>query len=122
MISTLVWGASENPDRYSYKAILALRNHHHPVLAIGKRPGQVNDVPIVTDWSRQWDIDTVTLYVNPVQQLPYIDSLLALRPRRIIFNPGTENPDLVALAKKAGIVTQEACTLVLLHTGQYHLY
>jgi len=121
-ITTLVIGASENPERYSYRAVLALRERECPVYAVGKKTGQVLDVAIVTELSTQWKIDTATLYLNPVQQEKFYESILSLQPRRIIFNPGTENPTFEKMARAAGIVTQEACTLVLLHTGQYHLH
>ena len=116
---TLVLGASENPARYSYLAIRRLLAHQHPVVAVGKRQGVLNGVTIEKekkDWS---DVDTVTLYLNPQNQKQYYDYLMLLKPRRIIFNPGTENEELYALAKKNGIQVQEACTLVLLSTGQY---
>ena len=116
---TLVIGASDNPARYSYLAVKRLVNHKHPVLALGKRPGIVDGVIIETE-KRDWkDVDTVTLYLNPTNQKQYYDYLISLKPRRIIFNPGTENEELENLAKKNGITTQEACTLVLLSTGQY---
>lgn len=119
---TLVLGASEKTERYSHLAVVSLRNHHHPVYAVGRKSGQIQDVPIVTAISLDWTIDTVTLYLNPDQQQAYYDSIIALRPRRLIFNPGTENPLFEEKARQAGIVTQEACTLVLLQTGQYHLH
>ncbi|MFM7645913.1 MAG: CoA-binding protein [Sphingomonadales bacterium] len=121
-LTTLVLGASENPDRYSYMAIVQLRKEDHPVVAVGGRPGQVLDVPIVTALSTAWTIDTVTLYLNSTLQQAYYDKILSLRPRRIIFNPGTENLEFATKAREAGIITQDACTLVLLRTGQYHLY
>lgn len=65
------------------------------------------------------DIDTVTLYLNPANQVPYYDYIISLKPKRIIFNPGTENDELESLANKNGIQTMEACTLVLLSTSQY---
>lgn len=116
---TLVLGASENPARYSNKAILSLRRKGHEVVAIGRRAGQVMDVPIGTEQPPLQDIDTVTLYLNPTNQQPYIDYILSLKPKRIIFNPGTENIQLEALAEEAGIEPVEACTLVLLSIGRY---
>ncbi|GAB2678803.1 CoA-binding protein [Flavihumibacter cheonanensis] len=116
---TLVLGASENPSRYSYLAIQSLVSHHHPVVAIGRRPGMVNDVPIQTDLPTLEEIDTVTLYLSKENQAEYIPYILSLKPKRIIFNPGAENPDLVRLARENQIYPQEACTLVLLSTGQY---
>ena len=116
---TLVLGASENPSRYSYLAVKKLLAHQHPVVAVGKRAGVLNGVTIEKE-KKDWPgIDTVTLYLNPQNQKQYYDYLISLKPRRIIFNPGTENEELYALAKKNGIQVQEACTLVLLSTGQY---
>lgn len=116
---TLVLGASENPARYSFLAINSLRRHQHSVAAIGRKKGQVLDVQITTDKDPLDTIDTVTLYLNPANQKEYYDYILSLRPKRIIFNPGTENVELYNLAKKNGIQPLEACTLVLLSTGQY---
>ena len=116
---TLVLGASENPERYSNKAIYRLLNYGHEVFAIGRRKGQVDAVKIESEQSRLNDIDTVTLYLNPQNQKPYYDYILSLQPKRIIFNPGTENDELEEKAKKEGINVMEACTLVLLGTGQY---
>ncbi len=116
---TLVLGASENPERYSNRAILKLLTKGHNVVAIGNKVGEVNNVPITKATPPMDDIDTVTLYLNPINQQPYYDYILSLKPRRIIFNPGTENDELEERAAKAGIEVQEACTLVLLGTGQY---
>ncbi len=116
---TLVLGASEHPDRYSYLAVQRLRAHGHPVVALGNRPGQIGDVPIVTGQQSLEGIDTVTLYLNPRRQEEYYPYILSLHPRRIIFNPGTENDDLEALARAQGIEVLEACTLVMLASGQY---
>jgi predicted CoA-binding protein len=116
---TLVLGASENPDRYSNKAILKLRSKGHDVVAIGKRTGKVDGVEIQTQQVKTDDIDTVTLYLNPLHQEPYYDYIVSLKPRRIIFNPGAENEDLERIAAKEKINILEACTLVLLGTGQY---
>lgn len=116
---TLVLGASENPARYGNKAILALRRRGHEVVAIGNRKGQVLDVPIGTEMKPVDDVDTVTLYLNPTNQQPYIDYILSLKPKRIIFNPGTENLQLEALAEEQGIEPLQACTLVMLSVDRY---
>lgn len=116
---TLVLGASENPSRYSNQAILKLLIYNKEVLAIGRRPGKVGNVPIETQPIKSDDVDTVTLYLNPGHQEPYYDYILSLKPRRIIFNPGAENDELEHLAAKNGIDVLEACTLVMLGTGQY---
>jgi uncharacterized protein len=116
---TVVLGASANPERYSYLAVHRLRNAGHPVSAIGRNPATVGDVDIITDKAAVANVDTVTLYLNAANQREYYDYILALHPRRIIFNPGAENPELETLASAHGIEPVEACTLVLLSTGQY---
>lgn len=116
---TLVLGASETPGRYSNLAIKSLLNKGQNVLAIGKQTGSVNGVAISKEQINTEDVDTVTLYLNPAHQQPYYDYILSLKPRRIIFNPGTENEEFEELANKAGIKTIEACTLVMLSTGQF---
>lgn len=116
---TLVLGASENPDRYSNKAILNLLSKRHEVVAIGKKSGIVKGIQIQTQPVKSDDIDTVTLYLNPLHQKPYYDYIISLKPRRIIFNPGAENEELERLAAVKGIDVLEACTLVMLNTGQY---
>lgn len=116
---TLVLGASQNPSRYSYLAVNRLKAHSHPVVAVGRREGKIGDVNIVTGEPKEEDIDTITLYMNPTNQKPYYDYILSLNPKRIIFNPGTENYELEKMAEQKGIRTMEACTLVMLSTGQY---
>lgn len=117
--NTLVLGASKNPQRYSYLAMHKLKAHGHPVMAIGKREGSVNNIEIVTGTPPFKDVDTVTLYLNPINQKPYYDYIISLNPKRIIFNPGTENDELVSLAREKGIRVLDACTLVMLSTNQY---
>ena len=112
-------GASNNPARYSNMAIGRLRNKNHPVVAIGKRRGIVGDTELETETRKIDQVDTVTLYLNPTNQKEYYQYILDLKPKRIIFNPGAENEELASLAKKKGIEPVEACTLVLLSTGQY---
>ncbi|MCG2616461.1 CoA-binding protein [Terrimonas sp. NA20] len=116
---TLVLGASDNPSRYSYLAIKKLRNNQHPVEAIGKFETKVDDVNIIKEKTPFNDIDTVTLYLNPAHQRDYYDYIVSLHPKRIIFNPGAENDELAELAKRNNIQPVEACTLVMLSTGQY---
>ncbi|SKA03042.1 hypothetical protein SAMN04488128_102371 [Chitinophaga eiseniae] len=116
---TVVLGASPNPERYSYLAVNRLTAHGHPVVAIGKRAATIGAVPVITTHPPLENVDTVTLYMNPLLQKEYYDYILQLRPRRIIFNPGTENDELEELARQHDIRPQEACTLVLLSTGQY---
>ncbi|MDB5230005.1 MAG: CoA-binding protein [Chitinophagaceae bacterium] len=116
---TVVLGASQNPSRYSFLAVQRLKAHQHPIVAIGKKEGMVGDQAIIKDHPVIDDVDTITLYLNPQNQKPYYDYILSLHPKRIIFNPGTENDELAAIATKNGIQPLEACTLVMLSTGQY---
>ena len=116
---TLVLGASENPSRYSYLAIRKLNSHNHPVVAVGNKVGKVGDVMISKEQVDDDEIDTVTLYLNPTNQKPYYDYILGLKPKRIIFNPGTENPELMKMAREQNIEPYLGCTLVMLSTGQY---
>ncbi|HRO44192.1 MAG TPA: CoA-binding protein [Flavipsychrobacter sp.] len=116
---TLVLGASENPARYSYLAINKLVTHGHEVVAIGNRKGKVGDVEITTEQMPMQDIHTITLYLNPTNQKPYYDYILSLKPKRIIFNPGTENGELERKLSSSETNVLEACTLVMLSTGQY---
>ena len=116
---TLVLGASDNPSRYSYLAVQRLRHHGHPVVAIGRKHTLVADVRVETQKSAFDNIDTITLYLNPMHQKEYYDYIVSLHPKRIIFNPGAENEELAGLARQHNIQPVEACTLVLLSTGQY---
>lgn len=116
---TVLIGASENPERYSYLATQKLVAHQHPITAIGIKPGHIGATPIITEHPMVNNIDTVTLYLSPINQKPYYDYILALHPKRLIFNPGTENDELANLAIANNIQPMEACTLVLLSTGQY---
>ncbi|MDO4727855.1 MAG: CoA-binding protein [Bacteroidota bacterium] len=119
MKKTLVIGASENPERYSNKAIVMLREHNYEVLAIGNRGGKVLDVDIVTEKVQFENIDTITLYLNAKRQEDYYGYILGIKPKRVIFNPGTENSAFYKILDENGIAYEEACTLVLLSTGQY---
>ncbi len=116
---TVVLGASPKVDRYSNKAVRMLRSNQHAVIALGFEEAFIGDTQIETDWKLHKDVDTVTLYLNPQRQQAYYDYILSLNPKRIIFNPGTENIELASLAHQKNITTLEACTLVLLSTGQY---
>jgi hypothetical protein len=116
---TLVLGASLNPARYSYLAVNKLSRYNHPVIGIGRRKGQAGEVEIDIEKKPLEDIDTITLYLNPQNQKQYYDYIISLKPKRIIFNPGTENPELYKLARENNIQVLEACTLVMLSTGQY---
>lgn len=116
---TLVLGASEHTDRYSNLATNRLLQKGHEVVALGKMPGHINGVTIETEKKPFADVDTVTLYLNPGNQKQYYDYIVSLNPKRVIFNPGAENEELEELLEDKGIKAQEACTLVLLSTGQY---
>jgi hypothetical protein len=116
---TLVIGASEKPERYSNMCIKLLTEYNHEVVAIANRAGQVNNVEIKKGQVIFEDIDTITLYINPKIQVEYYDYILNLKPKRIIFNPGTENPELARLATAQGIEVEKACTLVMLRLAQF---
>ena len=118
--TTLIIGASTNEERYSYKAFYKLRAADHSVYALGFREGMLEDTSIHTEHQDSWnDIDTITLYLGPARQESYYDYLLTLKPKRIIFNPGTENEGFEKRLGDAGIETEQSCTLVLLATNQY---
>lgn len=117
--STLVMGASENPERYSNMAIRSLLRNGYSVKALGNKKGKVQNVIVETEKLPFDDIDTITLYLGAKNQIPYYDYFLSLEPRRLIFNPGAENDELKILAEKNQIVTEDACTLVLLSLNQY---
>lgn len=119
MKKTLVIGASLNTKRYSHLAVLTLREHEIPTVALGLREGIVGDVKIATDKINYPDIHTVTLYLNENNQKGYEDFILSLNPKRIIFNPGAENPEFMKIADSKGIEVMDACTLVLLGTQQF---
>ena len=119
MKPTLVIGASTKPERYSYKAINQLREKGHAVYAFALRHGKVADLEFETEWNENWQVDTVTLYVNPILQQSFYDKIISLKPKRVIFNPGTENPELVSLLIENNIAFENACTLVLLSIDQY---
>lgn len=121
MKKSLVIGASEKTERYANKAIRSLLSHGHEVIALGKRKGEVLHVPILTDKTaiQTTDLDTVTLYISAKYQAEYIDWILVQKPKRVIFNPGTENAIFAEKLKTAGVEAIEACTLVLLATNLY---
>ena len=119
MPQTLVLGASLKPNRFSYKAVRELRMYGFPTVAIGLREGVINDVQVIKGYPELEDIDTITLYLGPPRQVPLYNYILSLNPRRIIFNPGTENPELMELAESQGIETIEDCTLVMLELGMF---
>ena len=119
MKRTLIIGASNNPERYAYKAAERLLAHGHEIELLGLRPDVIFGKTIDTERKAYDGLDTVTLYVGPQRQPEYYDYVLSLKPKRVIFNPGTENDEFETLLKENGIEAEEACTLVLLGTGQY---
>ena len=119
MKKTLILGATTNPERYAYLAALRLLKYGHEIVPIGLKEGDIEGHRILTGQPESTDVDTITLYLNPTRQIPYYDYIFSLQPKRIIFNPGTENNELERLAKEKGIETVEGCTLVMLSTGQF---
>lgn len=116
---TLVLGASLNEDRYSNMVLHKLHNHHIETVAIGLREGDVAGISIEKDLKPFTGIHTVTMYINAARQPDYYDYILSLKPQRVLFNPGTENPAFKDLLQQQDIQVEDACTLVLLSTGQY---
>lgn len=118
-MKALVLGASPNSYRYSYKAVRLLKRYNHEVVPLGIRKGEIEGEEIILGKAQFEDIHTVTLYVGPAKQADYYDYILSLKPQRIIFNPGTENDELLQLAREKKIETVENCTLVMLNSGLF---
>ncbi|MCF6241796.1 MAG: CoA-binding protein [Bacteroidales bacterium] len=116
---TIVIGASPKSERFSNKAVRLLNVNGHPVIAQGIREGKIGEIEIIRGKPQVSDIHTVTMYIGTARQPEYYDYILGLNPQRIIFNPGTENPELKQMAKEKGIETVENCTLVMLNTGLF---
>ena len=116
---TLVMGASTEPSRYAYKAVKMLQRFGHPVVAMGKKEDDLDGIKIEKGAAPFDEVDTVTLYLNPMNQKPYYDYIIGLKPNRVVFNPGTENPELYSLLRENNIEIEVACTLVMLSTNQY---
>ena len=119
MAITLILGASTNPERYAYKALKKLQFNGHLVKATSVKKGAVNGVEFLPPFTILSGIDTVTLYINSLHQQAYYDYILKLKPRRVIFNPGTENEEFEAILQENNIEPIEACTLVMLSIGTY---
>jgi predicted CoA-binding protein len=117
--TTVVVGASPNADRYSNRATLSLQKHGHTVYPVGIRNGKINGLDIITNKPVIEDVDTVTLYVGPDNQPAWMDYIISLNPKRVIFNPGTENREFESLVESKGIEAMHACTLVLLSINEY---
>lgn len=118
---TVILGATPNPSRYAFFAAERLINHEHPIVPVGIKKGEVGGHPILDlrEKPHVEDVDTVTLYINPTNQQEWEEYILSLNPKRIIFNPGTENNRLQSKAAEKGIETLYACTLVMLSAGTY---
>ena len=119
MKKTIVLGATPNPNRYAYRATSRLQEEGHEVIAIGIRKGEIEGIKIENGTPQYEGVDTITLYLNPDNQKLYYDYIFSLKPKRIIFNPGTENFELIKLAKEKGIETEIGCTLVMLSINNY---
>lgn len=121
MKKTAIIGATANPGRYAYLAAQLLTQHGHEIVPIGIKNGEVAGKPILDlrKHPRVEGIDTVTMYIGPQNQPEWYDYILGLQPKRIIFNPGTENDELEQKARERGIETEQACTLVMLRVGNY---
>lgn len=119
MKNTLIIGATPNPSRYAYRAAHMLKSKGHSIINIGIKTGDLAGVAIERPEKIHDDVHTVTLYIGPALQDGYFDYIVETNPKRVIFNPGTENEKLEAVLKANGIESVEACTLVLLSTGQY---
>lgn len=119
MKKTVVLGASPNPSRYSNRAVKRLTSNDYEAVPIGVRKGTIKGIDIITETPFIRNVHTVTLYLNSERQKPHYDYILSLQPERIIFNPGTENMELMQLANENGIKVEVVCTLVLLAVGEY---
>ena len=116
----VILGASDKPDRYAHRAFAMLREHGHVPVPVHPVLKEIEGVPVVADLSEvAGAVDTLTLYVNPSISETLADAIVALRPGRVIFNPGTESPKLASRLAEVGIPSEEACTLVLLGSGQF---
>jgi hypothetical protein len=118
-MKTVVIGASPNQSRYSYKAVQLLNHYEHEVIPIGIREGMIEDQKILTGKPMIDHVHTVSLYIGIEKQNDYYDYIFSLHPKRIIFNPGTENDDFAKRADSKGIETITDCTLVMLNSGRF---
>tara|TARA_R110002050_G_scaffold109799_1_gene221381 strand:- start:112207 stop:112590 length:384 start_codon:yes stop_codon:yes gene_type:complete len=117
---TAVIGATPNENRYAFKAVTKLTEHEYPVIALGFRDGEIAGNTIIKRWpSSISNIKVVSLYVGPARQPEFYNYIIGLHPKKVIFNPGTENKDFYQKLTENGIEFEEACTLVLLATGMY---
>ena len=117
----VVLGASKNPDRYSNKAILMLREKGHEVIPVHPVESEIEGIKVVNklEQLQPGSVDTITFYVSPHLSSGLEETIVKLKPSRAIFNPGSENPSLINSLTKAGIEVVQACTLVMLRTNQF---
>jgi predicted CoA-binding protein len=116
---TVVIGASPSEEKYGYKATVSLKRHGHKVYPIGIKTGMIEGQEIITDRPQIQNVDTITLYVGPQNQDGWKEYIYSLKPKRIVFNPGTENEAFEKELRSKGIEAIEACTLVMLSVGNY---
>ncbi len=114
-----VLGASDNPERYSHMAVVLLKEHGHAAIPVHPALEAIAGLPVVKNLRDLPPVDTLTLYVGTARLPAMTDDIVRLRPGRVIFNPGTESPEVQAALNGAGIPWLEACTLVMLRTGQF---
>jgi uncharacterized protein len=119
MSLVVVLGASPNPDRFSNQAVQSLIRHNHQVIAIGKRKGMIENIPILTEQPVIADVHTILIYLAPYHQGEIFDYVLSLRPKRVIFNPGTESPEFDEFLESYNILVVHDCSLVMLSTGRF---
>jgi len=117
--NTLVIGVSANSSRYANMLVLKLQEHNIQAIPFGKSKGKVADLSILNQWDPTWDVHTVSLYLRADHQKEYYQKIIELKPKRVIFNPGTENMEFEELLNEANIMSEKACSLVLLSTSQY---
>ncbi len=119
MSKSVVLGASSNHSRYSNKAVRSLLKRNHEVVPVGTKSGEIKELEIKTGKPEIPDVDTVLLYLTPNRQSEYYDYIIGLKPRRVIFNPGTHNPEFIELLKEKDIEAVEDCALIMLNSGDY---
>jgi predicted CoA-binding protein len=119
MSKSVVLGASSNHSRYSNKAVRSLLKRDHEVVPVGTKTGEIKELEILTGKPAIPDVDTVLIYIAPNRQSDYYDYVLSLKPRRVIFNPGTHNQEFIDLVKENGIEAVEDCALIMLNAGEY---
>ncbi len=119
MSTMVVLGASDNPERYSYKAVTRLVKNHYNVVAIGKRKGMIGEIPIQKEQIPIPDVHSVLIYIGPSHQGEIIDYVISLKPKRVIFNPGTESPEFEELLESYNVKIVHDCSLVMLAMGRF---